>query len=328
MVSRLTTAQIASVFFVPERTMGQRTSRAKATLRAAGVDFRAENLATGERLSAVRHILYLVFNEGYACSSGESLTDVSLAAEVIRLVRQLHQAMPDDTETTPGRAGLSSPSTGSEVLPSDRTGLGSTPPTNRSHGTITVTDESLGSVTAAVLGFAAHFVVCASVEPEWAHARLPAGELSTPLSPLSLMALADRLGTEIGSSDAVFASVATGEASDLMLVPDSSTKQHRVARAHRYREGVRVWVTGDRHGLLVLGRGIAGRWEFSFEVAEPARGRGLGRALANAALGLLPPTPIFAQVAPGNASSMRVIQAAGYQPIGSEVLLTSPVWSE
>ncbi len=72
----------------------------------------------------------------------------------------------------------------------------------------------------------------------------------------------------------------------------------------------------------MLGRGLAGRWEVSYEDEPAARGRGQGCALAAAALGALPAgTPIFAQVSPGNSVSMRATLAAGFQPIGGEVLL-------
>lgn len=75
-------------------------------------------------------------------------------------------------------------------------------------------------------------------------------------------------------------------------------------------------------GGLILGRGLVGRWEVAFEVEPHARGRGLGRALAAAALGLLPVgTPVFAQVAPGNSISLRATLAAGYVPVAAEVLL-------
>lgn len=72
--------------------------------------------------------------------------------------------------------------------------------------------------------------------------------------------------------------------------------------------------------MLVLGRGIAGRLEVSVEVDEGVRHRGLGRALVTAARQLAT-EPLWAQVAPGNARSMRAFQAAGYRPVGSEALL-------
>lgn len=96
----------------------------------------------------------------------------------------------------------------------------------------------------------------------------------------------------------------------------------RVRFARHYRDEVRAWRTTDGLGCLVLGRGLAGRWEASYEVEPAARGHGLGRALAAAALGLLPSgTPVFAQVSPGNSVSLRATLAAGYRPIAGEVLL-------
>ncbi|MFI8322570.1 RNA polymerase sigma factor [Streptomyces sp. NPDC085529] len=99
-VGGLTTAQIAAAFLVPEATMAQRISRAKQTVRAAGD---ALALPEGEdrtaRLAEVRHVLYLVFNEGYTASGGEELTAPELSSEAIRLVRLLRRLVPEDTET-------------------------------------------------------------------------------------------------------------------------------------------------------------------------------------------------------------------------------------
>jgi hypothetical protein len=95
----------------------------------------------------------------------------------------------------------------------------------------------------------------------------------------------------------------------------------RVARALRYRSDVRVWASD--HGVLILGRGLAGRWETAIEVHEASRNNGHGRALAIAARHLVPDgRPVWAQVAPGNAASLRTFLAAGYTPVGSEVILT------
>jgi hypothetical protein len=77
----------------------------------------------------------------------------------------------------------------------------------------------------------------------------------------------------------------------------------------------------DPHGVLVLGRGVAGRWEAAFEVVDSARGHGLGRRLAGAARGLTPSgAALFVQVAAGNAASLRAVMAAGFRPIAGEVL--------
>jgi RNA polymerase sigma factor (sigma-70 family) len=94
-VGGLTTAEIARAYLVPEATMAQRISRAKAKVR--GVRFgRPDNWA--ERLPAVLHTLYLIFNEGYTATSGANLTRRELAGEAIRLTRAMHRLLPDDDE--------------------------------------------------------------------------------------------------------------------------------------------------------------------------------------------------------------------------------------
>ncbi len=98
-VGGLTTAEIASAFLVPEATMAKRVTRAKQKIKGSG--FRLPTPTEWpERLGAVLHVLYLVFNEGYTSTSGESLQRVELAAEAIRLTRLLHRMLPDDHEVT------------------------------------------------------------------------------------------------------------------------------------------------------------------------------------------------------------------------------------
>lgn len=92
-VGGLTTAEIATAFLVPEATMAQRISRAKARLKGAS-DFSASL----ERLDVVLHVLYLLFNEGYTASSGADLARVELSREAIRLTRMLRRLLPDDDE--------------------------------------------------------------------------------------------------------------------------------------------------------------------------------------------------------------------------------------
>ena len=96
-VSGLPTSAIATAFLVPESTMAQRLSRARNTLRDTAVRFEKptpEELPT--RVAAVLDVLYLIFNEGYARSTGDTLLDTSLADEAIRLARLLH-ALADAT---------------------------------------------------------------------------------------------------------------------------------------------------------------------------------------------------------------------------------------
>jgi RNA polymerase sigma factor (sigma-70 family) len=98
-VGGLTTAEIASAFLVPESTMAQRISRAKATIKSSGVRFQPpSSKERAERLRAVLHVLYLIFNEGYTSSAGPELQRTDLSAEAIRLTRATHALLPDDSE--------------------------------------------------------------------------------------------------------------------------------------------------------------------------------------------------------------------------------------
>ena len=98
-VGGLTTAQIAAAFLVPEATMAQRISRAKATISSAGGRFEMPpDTDVPDRLRVVLHVLYLMFNEGYTASSGEDLQRPELAAEAIRITRDVHRRLPDDAE--------------------------------------------------------------------------------------------------------------------------------------------------------------------------------------------------------------------------------------
>jgi RNA polymerase sigma factor (sigma-70 family) len=100
-VGGLTTAEIASAFFVPEATMAQRISRAKQSIKASKVAFRLpDELERAARLSAVLHVLYLIFNEGYASSAGPTLHRTDLSNEAIRLARLVHAMLPHDSEVT------------------------------------------------------------------------------------------------------------------------------------------------------------------------------------------------------------------------------------
>jgi RNA polymerase sigma factor (sigma-70 family) len=128
-VGGLTTAEIARAFLVPETTMGQRISRAKQTIKASGVAFGMpgpEELAT--RLDAVMHVLYLLFSEGYAASSGAEVVRTDLSSEALRLTRMLHRLVPGQAEvagllallllTDARRAARTGPS--GELIPLDQ----------------------------------------------------------------------------------------------------------------------------------------------------------------------------------------------------------------
>jgi RNA polymerase sigma factor (sigma-70 family) len=98
-VGGLTTAEIARAFLVPEATMTRRITRAKQRIKDSGLPFALPPAAErAERLAAVLHVLYLVFNEGYASTTGANLYRGDLSAEAIRLARTAHGVLPHDSE--------------------------------------------------------------------------------------------------------------------------------------------------------------------------------------------------------------------------------------
>jgi hypothetical protein len=129
----------------------------------------------------------------------------------------------------------------------------------------------------------------------------------------------------IGSHDAVLVGRgrgAGGQDDDGSLRERTDLDDHpRVARARHHRRDVRV--LGDERGLVTLGTGLVGRREMSVELFDPqTASRGAGRELIRQALGLVPAdAPVWAQVAPGNAASLRAFLRCGFVPIGAEVLI-------
>jgi RNA polymerase sigma factor (sigma-70 family) len=98
-VGGLTTTEIANAFLVPEATMAQRISRAKQSIKDSGIPFQLPTDADrAQRLRAVLHVLYLIFNEGYTSSAGSQLRRADLSDEAIRLTRIVYDRQPNDTE--------------------------------------------------------------------------------------------------------------------------------------------------------------------------------------------------------------------------------------
>jgi hypothetical protein len=128
-------------------------------------------------------------------------------------------------------------------------------------------------------------------------------------------------GRRIGSLDVVL--VTTARAGDRLTERRDLEDHPRVQRARAHRRDVRVFA--DDRGLLTLGHGLAGRLEISVELHDDTgRSDGAGRSLIGAGLAVAPRGElVWAQVAPGNAASLRAFLACGFVPIGSEVLVTS-----
>jgi GNAT superfamily N-acetyltransferase len=199
----------------------------------------------------------------------------------------------------------------------DRLAAGETPPADASVTTV----PAPSGARALVVGGTAWHVVAAEVDPAWVAAQVAVDPLTAPLGARFLAALADRIGVEPGPVDAVLVAPPAPAELGLKLVEAEPGDHPRVQRALAYRTGVRVWTTPDDAALLALGRGVCGRWEVSLEVDPAARGRGLGTALAAAAPGLVSEdVPLWAQVAPANTASFRSFLAAGWRPVGAEVL--------
>ena len=179
-----------------------------------------------------------------------------------------------------------------------------------------------------MIGFTAHHVIAADVEEDVIRQRLDPSDLSQPLGAAFLMFLAGWVGASPGPIDQLMVAPPPDVADDSLELwrRDDLDEHPRVRRASRYRPEVVVYADrqhGEPDGVLIVGRGVADRWEMAYEVAPPARGQGLGRRLAAAAASLVPhDEPVFAQVSPGNVASVRACLAAAYRPIGSEVLFS------
>ncbi|GAA3476349.1 GNAT family N-acetyltransferase [Streptomyces yanii] len=177
---------------------------------------------------------------------------------------------------------------------------------------------------AGVVAFTAHSVVFTDEDPDWVRATLagtPGDALAATMNPHFLCALLARTGRHMNTIDLLTVAGALPGEPGIGLREIEDPEHPRVARAMKFRDEVRVWAADG--GVLILGRGVAGRWETAIEVAEEARGRRLGEHLARAARHLVPDEVVWAQQSPGNARSVRTFQAAGYRPVGSEALLVA-----
>lgn len=171
----------------------------------------------------------------------------------------------------------------------------------------------------AILGFTAHHVIASAAPEEWVRAELAEGDLSAPLKPRFVSRLAEKLGRHDDSLDLLL--VAEGLPGPVTLRETDAESHPRVVRALRHRVDVRAFTDAVEQVVVVLGRGLALRHEVAVEVSDSARSRGLARdALLEARRIVGPSGLLFAQAAPANAASVRCLLAAGFAPIGAEVL--------
>jgi hypothetical protein len=170
--------------------------------------------------------------------------------------------------------------------------------------------------TCAVVSFTGHAYVLTQLPPD-ALTDLALDGYGAATHPRALL----RLGGDgaIGSLDVVL--VRPGAGGHTTVAERTDLEHHpRVQRARHHRRHVRV--LGDERGFVTIGRGLVDRIELSVELLDHAHGSGAGRQLIDAGLSSISPDEIvFAQVAPGNAASLRAFLACGFRPIGSEVLI-------
>ncbi|MFL4907165.1 GNAT family N-acetyltransferase [Streptomyces sp. MMS24-I2-30] len=176
---------------------------------------------------------------------------------------------------------------------------------------------------AGVIAFTAHAVVFTDEDPRWVRGALGAVDcdpLAAALHPRFLAAFMARTGRAHDTVDALLVGAPLPDGPPPALREITDPGHPRIAYARGRRDAVRAWAADG--GVVTLGRGVAGRLEVSVEVDGAARHRGLGRDLVTAARRLAG-EPVWAQVSPGNARSLRAFLAAGYRPVGAEALLSA-----
>jgi hypothetical protein len=189
-------------------------------------------------------------------------------------------------------------------------------------GSVRVMPPLAGSLDALV-AFTGTFALTGSVAQAEIDERVPKGAFGVPMSAAFVSWLAQRLGAHAHTQDAVLVALSpgSGQVEGVELTETTDRDHPRIKLAMRWRRDIRAYETADGHGVVVLGRGITGRWEIAYEVDGAARDSGLGRALAISAVRLLPEgTPVWAGVAPGKAASLRALLGAGFRPVGAEIL--------
>jgi len=199
---------------------------------------------------------------------------------------------------------------------------GSWPPAD---GEVEVVGSPAGPVD-AVVAFSAHAIVAADVAEEWVRGHLASGaDLTGPMRPDFVARLGEHLGTRPGSLDVTLAAAGSGDGpgrQGLRPLSAEASDHPRVARARLYRTEIEAFEDAEGRGLVIIGRGLARRWEVAVELMDPWLGHaGSGRALFRAARSLVPEGEyLFAAVAPGNGRALRTALAAGFAPLGGEVL--------
>ncbi|MEQ1503105.1 MAG: DUF6596 domain-containing protein [Myxococcota bacterium] len=259
-VGGLTTGEIARAFLVPESTMAQRISRAKQTIRSSGVPFGPPSEADREaRLATVLHVLYLVFNEGYASSSGAAVHRTDLASEAIRLTRAARARLPDHVDVD----GLLALMLLTDARAAARTGPGgeliALEDQDRRLWDRTAIDEGVALVHAAMArGGRGPYLIQAAIAA--LHDEAPSVDGTDWPQILALYGVLESLADNpmVTLSRAVATAMVHGPEAGLAVV---ATLDGRLAGSHRL-DAVRGHLlerAGDRDGAIACYRAAAGR---------------------------------------------------------------------
>jgi hypothetical protein len=176
-------------------------------------------------------------------------------------------------------------------------------------------------VAGAVMAFPNHNVIATSLDPDAVRAEFAPEDLKGPLRPSFLNWMREQLDARPTSVDIVLYAKGRGVGSDLVEPRDDLYDHPRVIRASRYRDEIELYGDPVSSSVLVIGSGVAGRREIAVEVPASQRKASTGRRLVQAALDITPRgVPVFAQVASGNAASLRAFYNSGFRPLGAEAL--------
>jgi RNA polymerase sigma factor (sigma-70 family) len=261
-VGGLKTGEIAAAFLVPEATMAQRISRAKASIKASGVPFEMPTAAARvERLGAVLHVLYLIFSEGYTASSGAELHRNDLSREAIRLARAVQRILPDDGEvagllalmllTDARRKARTGPA--GELIPLDEQ--------DRTRWDQRAIAEGVALVSSALAkGAVGAYQLQAAIAA--LHDEAPRVEATDWPQILALYGLLLRMSDNpmVALNHAIATAMVHGPAAGLALL-ESLDADERLAGHHRL-DAVRAHLlerSGDRAGAIACFRKAAGR---------------------------------------------------------------------
>ena len=185
-------------------------------------------------------------------------------------------------------------------------------------GAVDVLDSPPGKAD-GVVAFTEHVVVATSVATDLVRQQLAI--TPDPMSVSFLSWLGQALESEPSRTRVVLFALGTGEGTSVLEPRHDLAGYSQVAPHLVDRDDIEVY--SDRYGqsVLVMGSGLAGRRELAVQVAASQRRAGTGRRLVRSAIALTPKgMPLFAQVAAGNAASLRAFYNAGFRPIGAEVL--------